>query len=77
MRSKRSHESSLAESAVATIEAAVGVATLGGSRVREDVRRMYNLRLPEPYLLKLKHIIRTHVEQHATVLPQRPPAGDR
>lgn len=25
-------------------------------RVREDVRKVYNLRLPEPYLLKLKHI---------------------
>ena len=25
-------------------------------RVRKDVRRVYNLRLPEPYLLKLKHI---------------------
>ena len=24
--------------------------------VREDVTKVYNLRLPEPYLLKLKHI---------------------
>ena len=26
------------------------------SQVREDVLKVYNLRLPEPYLLKLKHI---------------------
>ena len=26
------------------------------SKVREDVLKVYNLRLPEPYLLKLKHI---------------------
>lgn len=25
-------------------------------RVRDDVLKVYNLRLPEPYLLKLKHI---------------------
>ena len=25
-------------------------------RVRPDVAKLYNLRLPEPYLLKLKHI---------------------
>ena len=25
-------------------------------QVREDVLKVYNLRLPEPYLLKLKHI---------------------
>lgn len=25
-------------------------------RVRPDVRKVYNLRLPEPYLIKLKHI---------------------
>ena len=26
------------------------------AQVREDVLKVYNLRLPEPYLLKLKHI---------------------
>ena len=26
------------------------------SKVREDVLKLYNLRLPEPYLLKLKYI---------------------
>lgn len=26
------------------------------SRVRDDVAKVYNLRLPEPYLLKLKYI---------------------
>ncbi len=56
MRSKRSHESSLAEPAVATIEMLSESLPWEDPRVREDVRRMYNLRLPEPYLLKLKHI---------------------
>jgi hypothetical protein len=27
-----------------------------GPRVRDDVQKVYNLRLPEPYLLKLKYI---------------------
>ena len=77
MRSKRSHESSLAEPAVATIEVLSESLPWEDPRVREDVRRMYNLRLPEPYPAQAQAYFRTHVEQHATVLPRRPPAGDR
>ena len=45
-------------------------------QVREDVLKVYNLRLPEPYSLKLKHNRGTHARQHAPVLYQRALAGD-
>ena len=37
-------------------------------QVRDDVLKVYNLRLPEPYLLKLKHIAAAHARRHAPVL---------
>lgn len=47
MRSKRPLGSSIAEHQPLPWE---------DPRVRKDVRKVYNLRLPEPYFLKLRHI---------------------
>jgi hypothetical protein len=39
-----------------TPEAAPPLYPWGAPGVRDDVAKVFNLRLPEPYLLKLKHI---------------------
>ena len=47
-------------------------------RVRSDVLKAYNLRLPEPYLLKLKFIANnTPASMHAFCLSELLPAIDR
>ena len=56
MRSKRSHKSSTAEHQMQTMESSADLLPWEDPRVREDVRKGYNLRLPEPYLLKLRFI---------------------
>jgi hypothetical protein len=46
--------------------------------VRNDVLKAYNLRLPEPYLLKLKFIAsNTPVSMHAFCMAELLPAIDR
>ena len=50
------HRSAISGAPTAILESPPSPLPWEDSRVREDVRKVYNLRLPEPYLLKLKHI---------------------